>query len=102
MGKNRKQFGNNFRKRKNLRKYKYRYEIASERNKIPGYTLIPKSERTEEAVHLSEHELFQQIHRHAFKGEMEEVDKLLLELSEFKRKDLKSMLKKVLQLAVKF
>ncbi len=75
-----------------LRKYEFRYEIASERNKIAGYTLIPKSNRTIEALHLSEHELLQEINRHAFKGESEEVQKLLLRFSEFKRKDLKSML----------
>ena len=80
------------RERKNLRKYEFRYEIASERNKIAGYTLIPKNDRTLEARHLSEHELLQEIHRHAFKGESEDVQKLLLGFSEFKRKDLKSML----------
>ncbi len=75
-----------------MRKYKCRNEIASKRNNIVGYTLIPKSDRTLEALHLSEHELFQQIHRHAFKGESEDVQKLLLGFPEFKRKDLKSML----------
>ena len=83
---------NMLRERKKLQKYEFRYEIASERNKIAGYTLIPKSDRTIESLHLSEHELFQEIHRLAFKGESEEVQKLLLGLSEFKRKDLKSML----------
>ena len=80
------------RERKNLRKYEFRYEIASERNKIAGYTLVPKNDRTVEEIHLSEHELFQKIQRHASKGESEDVQKLLLGFSEFKRKDLKSML----------
>jgi len=51
-----------------LRKYKCRYEIASKRNNIVGYTLIPKSDLTLEALYLSEHELFHEIHIHAFKG----------------------------------
>ena len=56
------------RERKNLRKYEFRYEIASERNKIAGYTLIPKSDLTLEALYLSEYVLFHEIHIHVFKG----------------------------------
>ncbi|MGY8701025.1 MAG: hypothetical protein ACKVJ3_07695 [bacterium] len=78
--------------KKNFAKYELRYEIASERNKIAGYTLIPESNRVAEAQHMSEHEAFQAIQRHALKGESEEVHKLLLEFPEFKREDLKKML----------
>ena len=43
---------------KNFAKYELRYEIASERNKIDGYTLIPDSNRVAESQHMSEHEAF--------------------------------------------
>jgi hypothetical protein len=59
--------------------------MASERNKIGDYTLILESNCLAEAQHLSEHEAFQPIQRHALKGESEEVRKLLLEFPEFKR-----------------
>ena len=75
-------------------KYELRYEIASERNKIAGYTLIPKNNHSAEAQHMSEHEAFQVIQRHALKGESEEVNRLLLEFPESKREDLKNMLKR--------
>ena len=35
-------------------KYELRFEVASERNKIPGYTLIPSHDRSAEAQHRSE------------------------------------------------
>jgi hypothetical protein len=78
--------------KKKSAKYEFRFEIASERNQIDGYTLIPKNDRVAEAQHMSEHEAFQAIQRHALKGETEEVQKLLLEFPEFKREDLKKML----------
>ena len=59
--------------KKNFAKYELRYEIASERNKIAGYTLIPESNRVAEAQHMSEHEAFQTIQRHSLKGQSEEV-----------------------------
>lgn len=69
------------------------FAMNSERKKkIVGYTLITKSGSTAEALHLSEHELFEEIHRKAFEGASEDVQKLLLGFSEFKIKDLKSML----------
>ena len=73
-------------------KYELRYEIASERNKIAGYTLIPKNNHSAEAQHMNEHKAFQAIQRHALKGESEEVNSLLLEFPESKREDLKNML----------
>ncbi|MDE0792241.1 MAG: hypothetical protein OSB08_01215 [SAR324 cluster bacterium] len=66
--------------RKISQKYELRYLIASVRNKNSGYTLIPESNRVAEAQHMSEHEAFQAIQRHALKGESEEGHKLLLEL----------------------
>ena len=54
--------------KKNFSKYELRYEIASERNKIAGYTLIPESNRVVEAQHMIEHEAFQAIQRHSLIG----------------------------------
>ena len=78
--------------KKKFAKYELRYEVASERNKIAGFTLIPKNNHSAEAQHMSEHEVFQAIQRHALKGESEEVNRLLLEFPESKRADLKKML----------
>ena len=79
--------------KKRTKKYELRFEVASERNKIPGYTLIPKHNRTAEAQHKSEHEALQVILRHALRGDLEAVKKQLLEFPEYKREDLKKMLK---------
>ena len=79
--------------KKRTKKYELRFEVASERNKIPGYTLIPKYNRTAEAQHKSEHEALQVILRHALRGDLEAVKKQLLEFPEYKREDLKKMLK---------
>ena len=49
-------------------KYELCYEITSERNKIAGYTLIPKNNHSAEAQHMNEHKAFQAIQRHALKG----------------------------------
>jgi len=46
--------------KKNFAKYELRYEVASERNKIAGFTLIPKNNHSAEAQHMSEHEAFRQ------------------------------------------
>ena len=77
---------------KKITKYEFRFEVASERNKIAGYTLIPHNNREAEAQHMTEHDALQAIQRHALKGETEEVKRLLLEFPEFKREDLKKML----------
>ena len=79
--------------KKRTKKYELRFEVASERNKIPGYTLIPKHNRTAEVQHKSEHEALQLILRHALRGDLEAVKKQLLEFPEYKREDLKKMLK---------
>ena len=73
-------------------KYEFRFEVASERNKIAGYTLTPHNNREAEAQHVAEHDALQDMQRHALKGETEEVNRLLLEFPEFKREDLKKML----------
>ncbi|MEC8980305.1 MAG: hypothetical protein VYA81_01920 [SAR324 cluster bacterium] len=78
--------------KKKSAKYELHYDIASERNKIAGYTLIPKNDHSVEAQHMNEHKAFQTIQRHALMGEPEEVNGLLLEFPESKREDLKNML----------
>ena len=78
-------------KRKN-KKYEVRFEIASERKKITGYTLIPDHDRAAEAQHMKEHEAFQKIQRHALNEDIQAVKELLLEFPVFKREDLKKML----------
>ena len=75
------------------KKYELRFEVASERKKIPGYTLMPKHDRSAEAQHVSEHEALQLIQRYALKGDTEAVKIQLLEFPEYKRGDLKKMLK---------
>ena len=79
--------------KKRTNKYELRFEVASERNKIPGYTLIPKHNSTSEVQHKSEHEALQVILRHALRGDLKAVKKQLLEFPEYKREDLKKMLK---------
>jgi|AJXC01.1.fsa_nt_gi hypothetical protein len=84
--------------KKRSKKYELRFEVASERNKIPGYTLIPMHDRSAEAQHMTEHEALQVIQRDALRGDIEAVKRQLLEFPEYKREDLKKMLKsKVLQ-----
>ena len=79
--------------KKRSKKYELRFEVASERNKISGYTLIPKHDRTAEVQHMTEHKALQEIHRYALKGDIEAVKRQLLEFPEYKRGDLKKMLK---------
>ena len=71
-------------------KYELRYEIASERNKIAGYTLIPKNNHSAEAQHMNEHEAFQAIQRHALRGESEEVTVCCWNFRNLKEKTLKT------------
>ena len=73
-------------------KHEFRFEVASERNKFDGYTLIPCNNRDAEAQHMTEHEALQAIQRHALKGETKEVQRLLLEFTVFKREDIQKML----------
>jgi len=79
--------------KKKSKKYELRFEVASERNKITGYTLIPKHDRSAEAQHMTEHEALQVIQRDALRGDLEAVKRQLLEFPEYKREDLKKMLK---------
>ena len=79
--------------KKKSKKYELRFEVARERNKISGYTLIPKHDRSAEAQHMSEHEALQLIQRYALSGDTEAVKRQLLEFPEYKRGDLKKMLK---------
>ena len=74
------------------KKYELSFEVASERKKITGYTLIPAPDCNAEAQHMKEHEAFQKIQRHAFNGDIQAVKELLLEFPVFKREDLKEML----------
>ena len=46
--------------KKKSTKYELRYDIASERNKITGYTLIPKNDHSAEAQHMNEQKHFRQ------------------------------------------
>ena len=78
-------------KRKN-KKYELSFEVASERKKITGYTLIPDQDFTAEAKHMKEHEAFLKIQRHAFNGDILAVEELLFEFPVFKREDIKKML----------
>ena len=78
-------------KRKN-KKNKLSFEVASERKKITGYTLITDLDCSVEALHMKEHEAFIKIQRHAFNGDTQAVEELLLEFPVFKREDLKKML----------
>ena len=73
-------------------KYELRFEVASERKKITGYTLIPDHDYTAQAQHIKEHEAFLKIQRHAFNGDVLAIEELLLEFPVFKREDLKKML----------
>ena len=68
------------------------FEVASERKKIAGYTLITDLDCTVESQHMKEHEAFLKIQRHAFNGDILAVEELLLEFPVFKREDLKKML----------
>ena len=73
-------------------KYEFRFEVASERNEFDGYTLILWNNRDTEAQYMTEHKALQAIQRHALKGETEEVQRLLLEFTVFKREDIQKML----------
>jgi len=80
-------------RKKISKKYDLRFEVASERKKIPGYTLIHKHDRSGEEQHLSEHELLKKIVNYALRSDLDAVKRQLLEFPEFKREDLKKILK---------
>jgi len=74
--------------------YELRYEVASERRIVPGFTLIPAADPVAEVQHISEHENIKRIQRLAINGDSEAVKEMLKEFPSFKREDLKQMLKK--------
>ena len=78
-------------KRKN-KKYELNFEVASERKKITGYSLITDLDCAAEVKHMKEHEAFLKIQRHAFNGDILVLEEMLLEFPVFKREDLKKML----------
>ena len=71
-----------------------RFEVASERRTIRGYSLIPESDPAAKDQHISEHLLLQDIQRLAQIGDSEGVKSLLLKFPESKREDLTTMLQK--------
>ena len=71
-----------------------RYEVASERQTIREYSLIPESDPAVKKEHISEHQLLQDIQRLAQNGDSERVKELLLKFPESKREDLSTMLQK--------
>ena len=72
--------------------YDLRYEVASERKTVTGFTLIPASDSNAKLQHMTEDEKFKKIQRHALNGELEKVKLLLSEFPVYKREDLKKML----------
>ena len=71
-----------------------RFEVASERRTISGYSLIPESDPAAKEQHISEHLMLQDIQRQAQSGDSEGVKELLLKFPESKREDLSTMLQK--------
>ncbi len=71
-----------------------RFEVASERRTIRGYSLIPESDPAAKDQHISEHLLLQDIQRLAQIGDSEGVKSLLLKFPESKREDLITLLQK--------
>ena len=72
--------------------YKFRYEVASERKILSGVTLIPEADPIARIEHISDHEKFKKIERHAFDGNADAVKEMLSEFPVFKREDIKKML----------
>lgn len=71
-----------------------KFEVASERQTIKEYSLIPESDPAAKEQHISEHQMLQEIQRLAQSGDTEGVKVLLLKFPEYKRKDLSTMLQK--------
>ena len=69
-----------------------RFEVASERQTIREYSLIPESDPTAKEQHILEHLMLQDIQRLAQSGDSEGVKELLLKFPESKREDLSTML----------
>ncbi len=77
---------------KNENNHHVRFEVASERRTLRGYSLIPESDPAAKEQHISEHQMLQDIQRLAQNGESEKVKELLLKFPESKREDLSIML----------
>jgi len=71
-----------------------RFEVASERQTIREYSLIPESDPAAKEQHISEHLMMQDIQRLAHSGDSEGVKELLRKFPESKREDLSKMLQK--------
>ena len=79
---------------KNENNHHVRFEVASERRTLRGYSLIPESDPVAKKQHISEHQMLQNIQRLAQGGDSEGVKKLLQKFPESKREDLSTMLQK--------
>ena len=79
---------------KNENDHHVRYEVASERQTITEYSLIPESDPAAQEQHISEHLMLQDIQRLAQNGDSDGVKELLLQFPESKREDLSKMLQK--------
>jgi len=80
---------------KKNRLYELRYEVASERKVVPGFTLIPSNDRSAESQHISDQENLKKIQRFAINGDSKSVKSMLTEFPTFKREDIKKMLIKI-------
>ena len=79
---------------KNENNHHVRFEVASERRTLRGYSLIPESDPAAKEQHISEHQMLQDIQRIAQLGDSDGVKELLQKFPESKREDLSTMLKK--------
>ena len=79
---------------KNENNHHVRFEVASERRTLRGYSLIPESDPAAKEQHISEHQMLQDIQRIAQVGDSEGVKELLQKFPESKREDLITMLQK--------
>ena len=75
--------------------HKVNFEIASERATIKEYMLLPLNDgQRKHPEHLNEHEMLQVIQRESLNQNWLEVQSLLLQFPEGKRKDLIEMLRR--------
>ena len=79
---------------KNENNHHVRFEVASERRTLRGYSLIPESDPAAKEQHISEHQMLQDIQRIAQLGDSDGVKELLQKFPESKREDLITMLQK--------
>ncbi len=79
---------------KNKIDHHVRFEVASERQTLREYSLIPESDPAAKEQHISEHQMLQDIQRLAQTGDSTGVKELLQKFPESKREDLRIMLQK--------